>query len=434
MVLTDLCKRLKMKKGEKLIDIIIGNSFELRTEELLVTSLTFVAMLMSIFATTFNIILGFSYFLIASTTLGIVWFGILYYAARIRKWYHITKKFVVISVIVLLDLMWINNAGSNGPIILVLVTSFTVFVFLFEGWKRIVFIIGYILNLIAQFYIETKHPNLITPYLSQSDRLIDFYSGFVINISLSGVLFVFIRKLYFREKTKAIESEQLKTAFFANLSHEIRTPMNGIIGFSEMLNNPNLNIEKQKKYTKIIIDNSQRLLSMVNDVLEMSKLESGIYAVSKNNVNIYELTQKLYQFFELKTSEKGLSFTLENSIENKDFFIYTDEQKLWQILSNIISNAIKFTHSGSIQLHCSIINNKLIFSIQDTGIGIDKKFHHIIFERFRQVELDLSKQAGGSGLGLSICKNLVDLIGGRIWLESEVSKGSRFYVELPIIN
>lgn len=423
-----------MKSIKKIGYFITGHSPEFETEELLIIALTFVSMLMALFATACNLIIGLSRVLIIVTFASSIWLGLLYYAARFKRWYLLTKHVAVISIIVMLDLMWLNNAGSYGPMPLVLVMVFSVFLFLWDGWKRVVFIIGYICNLALQLVIEQFYPEFITPYVNHNDRFFDFYSGFVINVTLSAVLIIYIKKLYIREKVKAIESEQLKTAFLANLSHEIRTPMNGIIGFAEMLNKPDLTEEKRKKFAKIIVDNSQRLLTMVSDVIEMSKLESGQLTVTKDYIYIDKLLLRLSQFYELKANEKGLDFKLENSIMQKDFTLYTDEQKLWQILSNLLGNALKFTSSGSIELKCTRVENEVIFSVADTGIGIEKQYYSLIFERFRQVELTMPKNLGGSGLGLSISKNLAGLLGGHIWLESQIGKGSTFYLSLPIID
>jgi signal transduction histidine kinase len=419
---------------KKIINFITGNSLGFETEELLVISLTFVAMLMAIFATVFNFILKLGSFLTIATLIGSVWFGILYYAARFKKWYLITKLITVLSIFIFLDFIWFNNAGSLGPMPLVLVMVFSVFMFLWDGWRRVIFIFAYILNLALQMFIELYHPELFSSYASRSDRIFDFYSGFVINICFSAVLIIYIKKLYIREKHKAIESEQLKTAFLANLSHEIRTPMNGIIGFAEMLNKPTLTEEKRQMYTRVIVDNSKRLLTMVSDTLEMSKIELGQIDIIKAPVNIDIFINKLFQFCELKTQQKGLALKLNNNILEKDFTLFTDEQKLWQILNNILNNAIKFTQSGSIELSCVKSNIDIIFSVKDSGIGIENKYHNLIFERFRQVDLTSSRQFGGSGLGLAISKNLVILLNGNIWLESEIGAGSTFFVSIPVMS
>ena len=423
-----------MRKWERVRNYALGNPIEFKMEEILVITITFVAMLMAIFATTCNIIIGLGPSLIIMTSFSSIWFGLLYYAARINRWYLLTKIITVVSVVGLLDLIWLNNAGSFGPMPLVLVMVFSVFLFLWDGWKRIIFIIVYILNLSVQFLIENFYPHIIKSYLNPNDRIYDFYSGFIINICLSAVLIISIKRIYILEKNKAIESEKIKTAFLANMSHEIRTPMNGIIGFAELLNEPNLGEEKRKKYSKIIFDSSQKLMVLINDVLDLSKLESNKVVVSRDFINVDIFCQKLFQFYELKINEKGLKFSFSNLIAQKDFMLYTDEQKLWQVLNNILNNALKFTCAGSIDFKCSILRNEVVFSISDTGVGIDKQYHSLLFERFSQIEHTLTAQVKGSGLGLFISKNLISLLGGRIWLESEINLGSTFFVSIPASN
>jgi len=420
--------KLRMKK---IFNFITGNSLGFETEELLNISLLFVAILMSIYATIFNLVIKLGTFLVFITFAGSVWFLLLYYAARFKRWYITTRLITVFSLFIFLNLIWFNNAGSFGPLPLVFVMVFSVYMFLWDGWRRIIFIFAYILNLLLQMFIELYHPEYLTTYTSKTDRIIDFYSGFVINICLSAVLIIYIKRLYIREKQKAIESEQLKTAFLANLSHEIRTPMNGIIGFAEMLNKPTLTEEKKQMYTRVIIENSKRLLTMVSDTLEMSKIELGQIDILKTRFNVDTFMNKIFLFNELKTQQKGLILKLNNNIKEKDFTLLTDEQKLWQILNNLLNNALKFTQSGNIELSCNRNDNEVIFSVKDSGIGIEKKYHNLIFERFRQVDLSSSRQFGGSGLGLAISKNLTLLLNGNIWLESEIGKGSTFIVSIP---
>ena len=417
---------------KKIINFITGNSLGFETEELLNISLLFVAILMSIYATVFNLIIKLGSLLAFVTFAGSIWFMFLYYAARFKRWYIITRLITVFSVFVFLNLIWFNNAGSLGPLPLVFVMIFSVYMFLWDGWRRVIFIFAYILNLLLQMFIELYHPEILNTYSSKTDRIVDFYSGFVINICLSAVLIIYIKRLYIREKQKAIESEQLKTAFLANLSHEIRTPMNGIIGFAEMLNKPDLKEEKKQMYTRVIIENSKRLLAMVSDTLEMSKIELGQVDIMKTDVNIDTLMNKLFQFYELKAQQKGLLLKLNYNIQEKNLAIFTDEQKLWQILNNLLNNAIKFTRAGNIELSCNKIENEIIFSVKDSGIGIEKKHHNLVFERFRQVDLSSSRNFGGSGLGLAISKNLVILLNGNIWLESEIGKGTTFFVSIPV--
>lgn len=232
-------------------------------------------------------------------------------------------------------------------------------------------------------------------------------------------------------KEKAEESDKLKSAFLANMSHEIRTPMNGIIGFSEMLAEPKISDEQRKFYSKVVIDSSQRLLSLVNDILDISRIETGQVKVEEKPVNINRVLMDLYAFYSPRSVEQDLSFFPYLGLDDEHSTILTDSQRLQQILTNLLTNAFKFTAKGSIRFGYHKKDKMLEFFVKDTGIGIHESQHKNIFERFRQVEIDISKQYGGTGLGLSISKKLVELMGGNIDIESKPNKGTTVYFTLP---
>lgn len=233
-------------------------------------------------------------------------------------------------------------------------------------------------------------------------------------------------------KEKAVESDKLKTAFLTNMSHEIRTPMNGIMGFSGLLTKPDLEEEKKHKYIEIIHQNSNQLLSIINDLVEISKIEAGHIDIEKSEVALDMLTKSLFDLFSLKANEKKISLKLEN--RNFDIEIISDETKLRQILVNLLDNAFKFTSEGEVRFGYQLKGGMVEFFVSDTGIGIHEKAHKLIFERFRQVEITSARKYGGTGLGLSISKAYVQKLGGKIWLESSINKGAIFYFNLPLVQ
>ena len=242
-----------------------------------------------------------------------------------------------------------------------------------------------------------------------------------------------IEKELVSAKEKAEESDRLKSAFLANMSHEIRTPMNGIIGFSKLLVRDNISSDKRSNYSKIISESCKMLQQIVDDILDISKIEAGHVKVEEEKVNVNILIDELYTFHQHIISEKKLSLTIHKSLNFADSVIKTDKTRLYQILNNLLNNAIKFTHSGCIDFGYERVENELQFFVRDTGIGIAYELHDKIFESFRQGELELSRSYGGTGLGLAISKKLVNLLGGKIWLESEPNKekGSTFYFTIP---
>lgn len=230
---------------------------------------------------------------------------------------------------------------------------------------------------------------------------------------------------------KATQADRLKSAFLANMSHEIRTPMNGIIGFAEMLKNKELSEDKRAFYANIIMNSSKQLLSIINDVLDMSTIEAGLTKLNYEAVSINSMLTELHMFFSKKFEEKGLDLIVKLPLENDNSVVLTDSTKVQQILTNLINNALKFTKVGSVTIGYQLTNNFLEFYVKDTGKGIEEKYHQEIFERFKQVNQEYTKETIGNGLGLSICSRYVELLGGKIWLTSEIGKGSNFHFTLP---
>jgi PAS domain S-box-containing protein len=240
-----------------------------------------------------------------------------------------------------------------------------------------------------------------------------------------------------KAKEHAEESDRLKTAFLQNMSHEIRTPMNAIMGFSELLVDNYGNKSKLEKFSVIINQRCSDLLDIINDILDISKIESGQLSVNIEQCNIIELFTELNLFFkeyQKRIGKQQINFSLQFLSDKSFSIVQTDKLKLKQILINLIGNAFKFTENGSIHCGCKLNNNQLIFNVSDTGIGIPNDKHEVIFERFSQLHHASLKNIGGTGLGLSIAKGLTGLLGGKIWLESETEKGTTFYFSIPFIE
>ena len=232
-------------------------------------------------------------------------------------------------------------------------------------------------------------------------------------------------------KEKAEESDRLKSAFLANMSHEIRTPMNGILGFTDLLKEPGLTGDKKRKYIDIIQKGGERMLTTINDIIEISKIETGQIQVRNTDINVNELIRYHFDFFAPEAKKKNLIFNCQIPISDDNSIILADKNMLNSILTNLIKNAIKYTNSGSIDFGYSIINNEIKFYVKDTGIGISEEDQITVFERFIQSENTKNEVYEGSGLGLSITKAYVDMMDGKIWLESKVQKGTIFYFTLP---
>ena len=235
-----------------------------------------------------------------------------------------------------------------------------------------------------------------------------------------------------KAKERAEESDRLKSAFLANMSHEIRTPMNGILGFAELLKEPQLSGVEQQEFISIIQRSGKRMLNIINDIVDISKIESGQMEMTISETNINEQSEFIHSFFKEEAERKGLKFSVNKSLPSKEVIIKSDREKIYAVLTNLVKNAIKCTKAGSIECGYKKTGKLIEFYIKDTGSGILEHQKEIIFERFRQANDLTTQYSEGAGLGLSISKKFVEMLGGRIWMESEIGKGSIFYFTVPI--
>jgi len=234
-----------------------------------------------------------------------------------------------------------------------------------------------------------------------------------------------------RSKEKAVESDKLKSAFLANMSHEIRTPMNGLIGFAEMLLRPNTSEEKRRQYADIVRDSCKQLLSIINDIIDISKIEAGQLQLYQSEVAVDQLMKDVFSFFKLSMEKKKLKFSYSVDLQNTNDCFMLDEIKLKQVLNNLIINALKFTEVGFVKFSCQEEKKVLRFCVSDSGMGISEEDQAIIFKRFRQS--DRTQNYGGTGLGLAISKAFIEFMGGKIWFESKIDEGTNFFIEIPKI-
>ena len=308
----------------------------------------------------------------------------------------------------------------------------------------IIIIIAFIINVVVNLWYSRKwvfNPlNLITRILETGNRkAIKNLKNVPGEFGYLGNLFeenINQRNLLKKAKEKAEESDNLKSAFLTNLSHEIRTPMNAIIGFTDLLSNSKLSDEERLEYLKIIIQSGDNLVSIIDDLIEMSKIDANQITPNYTSINLESCVDELYNAIKITIpKEKTIDFNLivpKKTLNNK---ILTDAIKLKQVIINLITNAIKFTDNGYVTFSYQInnIDSTIVFVINDTGLGIDKAHQEIIFDRFRRIEGDYAIKVGGLGLGLAISKAYVEMLGGTISIQSEIGVGSRFVFTIPLI-
>ncbi len=231
---------------------------------------------------------------------------------------------------------------------------------------------------------------------------------------------------------KSEESDRLKTAFIRNINHEVRTPMNGIIGMTNLIIDPGLDKDKRIEYSKLLVSSSNLLLSIISNIIDISKIKTGQLKSVKESVSVNELFDSIYLNYSSLAKEKNLLFEIDRTEISPDEIILTDRNSLMQILEHLLNNAFKFTQAGSVSVHYVKKDKLVTFSVKDTGIGIDSSMQERIFEQFSKIENPNEEFYPGTGLGLSISKILAGLLGGNIYVESEPGKGSVFSFSIPV--
>jgi PAS domain S-box-containing protein len=236
-------------------------------------------------------------------------------------------------------------------------------------------------------------------------------------------------------KEKAEESDRLKSAFLANMSHEIRTPINSVVGFADLLGDPTFTSAEREEFTSVIRQRSYDLLNIIDDILDISRIEAGVVKIVEDDCDVREILQDLHMMFSHLARKKAtatVQFSVENALEGAENLVVTDAARVRQVLTNLLSNAFKFTETGSIAFGCRRQTDaEILFYVSDTGIGIDTEISKYIFDRFRQADESSTRRYGGTGLGLAICAGIVYLLGGRIWVDSAPGRGSTFQFTIP---
>lgn len=234
-----------------------------------------------------------------------------------------------------------------------------------------------------------------------------------------------------KQKEKAEESNRLKTQLLNNMSHEIRTPLNGIVGFTQFLDDPTISSEKKSHFISIIKSSGHQLVRIIDDIIEISKLETKQVKARNEAVNLNSLLLELFSIFELKAKEKNISLHLKKGLKDLQSEIYTDKTKLLKVLNNLVENALKFTNQGFVEIGCRLSNNKINIWVKDSGVGIPIEKQKLVFERFSQADSEISAKFGGLGLGLSIAMENTQLLGGEIRIDSNYTQGALFDIKLP---
>ncbi|MEM8523859.1 MAG: ATP-binding protein [Bacteroidota bacterium] len=359
-------------------------------------------------------------------------FFILAFFLNFRRQYYLASTLVTFVVYLACIFSFWETKGQIDHQWFLLVLAIYPFIVLYpKEWMHFAFSMFFLISFVVCYYIEFPETELIDPSKVHRANEVIYWVLAIMTFHQSIWLY-YIHQSNVEDvlsaKEKAEENDRLKSAFLSNMSHEIRTPMNSIIGFSDYLSKDDLDEEQKKQYATIINDSCHQLLRVVNDILDISKIETNQMTINENSTNLIELANALYNNFEILTAKKGLDFQLQHNLKEDEAFVNVDELKLRQVLNNLLSNAIKYTETGYIIFEIQKSESDLLFVVKDTGIGIKEVQQEVIFDRFQQVENGI---AVGTGLGLAISKGLAELMNGEIWVESKWQQGSTFYFRIP---
>jgi signal transduction histidine kinase/CheY-like chemotaxis protein len=417
--------------ARKVLYYLFRNPEEIGLNNFMILVFSFLIFVIELLGTIFNIIFGFKFIITLTTIIPTIVIIPVYLYSRIKNNFAVTKYLTVIFAILIIDSQWIVNYGSKGPILFSFVVVQSFIVLIFTKTERLLLTIFLFVNLSILFVLEYLNPGIFGYYTHEKIRIIDLYFGVLIYLVLTIVLLNYAILYYIRQKEKAELADKLKSAFLANMSHEIRTPMNGILGFAGLLKDENLTAGEKRNYIEIIEKSGNRLLNIINDILDISKIESGLTEIEISNTDVNEQLEYMFTFFVPEIEAKGMHLVLKNKLQGCDSVIKTDKEKLLAILTNLIKNAVKYSDKGTIEYGCIKKDLFLEFYVKDSGIGISAEKQSAVFDRFVQADIDDKMAKQGSGLGLTITKAYVEMLGGKIWLQSAPEKGTTVYFTLP---
>jgi len=388
----------------------------------------------SFFGFVSNLILGLGSLLIFSNLFASVIFFFCY-IILIQKRYHDTAKWVYfISLLVFIDFIWFSNSGALGGMPYILTSLFVLSILAWDKKNLKWFIFVFAINLSSVFLIEYYFPLSVITYHSRSVMYLDLFITLL--MSLGAILFIVSasKKYYITEREKAVKSEQLKTAFLANISHEIRTPMNSIIGFSQLLKYSDA--IQSEDYIAQITEQGDVLLKLIDNIIIVSQIESDDIVIRKSKINFNKVFKSLVDSFDqmIIQQKKGRLKLIYEEEMSDNVELLVDVSKLKQVLYNITNNAIKYTDDGYVKIWHKINGENVNIHIKDTGIGISEMNKSAIFNKFSKITPENAlKHYSGTGLGLFISYNLIKKMGGEINLSSEIGIGSEFVISLPLI-
>lgn len=419
-----------------LLHLVNPQNHRIITHEIYANYVILIIIIFGILSGIANYLIGLeesTYISFTVATIGIVYF----FLNRFTNRFRILASTGFVFLLVGYNVYYIFNYGSAGPMIYFgfLIIYFTL-LYSNKTLKYILFIL-YIVNILLLYYLEFKIPTFANSYESFDEQFFDHVVSIIIVIFSFIVLIRTLIRIQINEKEIAQESNRLKSTFLANTSHDLRAPVNSILSFSELICEEKLSKSEINKYVKIIHSNSSQLLTLINDIFDISIIESKNIIITPQSANINDVLEEMYANAkrEIEVSEKKIELDVIFGLPLTQSVMFIDPVRIKQILTNLIQNAIKHTESGMIVFGYDkkIDTNELLFFVKDTGYGIPEDKLEDIFERY-VTDINKTKSIKGTGLGLHITSSLVKLMKGKIWVESKIDVGSKFFFSIPIEN
>ncbi|MFB6342553.1 histidine kinase dimerization/phospho-acceptor domain-containing protein [Saccharicrinis sp. FJH62] len=403
-------------------------------ERTFLTSIVIIGIFISGVGSIINIFLGFQTILIIFTVSAFfIYTAILILLKRSK--YILWLKWIFISfTLFMMNFLWFYNYGSKGPAPYFFVLLYSVMIFLLHGKQNTLMTIVLVLNIIIIAVIDITHPGITGQYETILARKIDVYTGILMYLILIFGLMNLAKQSYINQYYEAKNSEKLKSIFLANLSHEIRTPMNAILGFSELIAQDEIDEDSKNAYAKIIDENGNSLLKLIDNILEISKIESNQLKLNIAELHLTDVMKSMENIIKRKIEESKKQLKLTISKPEDQIHIHSDKFILEKILFFILENAVKFSDSGEIIFSCKHEKRHIIFMIKDFGIGIDKSIGQNVFNIFSKSEKNISTNIlnEGAGLSLYLARAFTDKLNGHIWYKSnDEEPGTTFYLSIP---
>lgn len=360
--------------------------------------------------------------------ISLVYFSIAFFMKR-NGLSNPIKYFISLFSLIIINLVWFYNFRSRGPALGNFILFYAFILFIWGRRKAFIFASIILINIALLMLYDYRGYGQFSDYPSNEARILDVYIGIFIVLIVIHFYTISLKQNYLKQYERAKKSDELKTAFLANLSHEIRTPLNSIIGFSDLITTQELSDSEKEKYNAIIQSNSNDLLALIEDIVDLSLIESNEIKLVRTEFNLDEILKSLEIEYANIAPDKPIEITYKATA--KPIFLNTDVLRVKQIVKNLINNAIKYTNQGTITFGYHSQFDEVEIFVADTGIGIKNEFKELIFNRFLKIE-NTSEIYRGVGIGLHLSKKIANLLGGDIWVESEFGKGSTFFLRLPL--